>query len=494
VKKFWMIAVLLSLILESQAQPDPKIELEACHVRKHSQEVLCGTYTVYENRTTAQGRQIDIHLAVIPAIDENVEPDPIVVFAGGPGQSAIEMVSFVRSVFSEVNERRDLVLIDQRGMGSSAPLDCEIPEEDFLNLDTQEQEHRAREILQECLEKLDADATLYTQDLANLDIHEILLALGYERVNLYGGSWGTRSALLYAHQFPEQVRTIVLDGNLPLSNKAPSNAAADGERALRALFTDCADDPRCHQAFPRLEEDYRTAASLLGPDGASVTMDNPTTGEELTFVLTPNGFGDVLRSVLYSPELSRIIPLIIHQASQGDYRALQGVGSFLSTAFEGGMTLGASLTIFCSEEFSRLEAGQPEQEIESGLLGDQLFSGIQNGCRVWPKAPLPAIYTEDVGSEAPALLLSGELDPITPPHWGEEMAKALPNSLHLVATGTGHNVAPFGCAAELIDQFIDQGHLEGIDGHCLTELTRPSFFVHASGPSNQKPTTEGGEQ
>ncbi len=265
-RRLWMVAAMLSLIVASPAPQDGGIDLEACHIRNHPQEVLCGTHTVFENRSSAQGRQIDLHFAVIPAIDATVEPDPRGVFAGGPGQSAMDMVPFVRAVFSEVNERRDLVLIDQRGMGSSHPLECELDENALLNLDIEEQERRTGELLRECLEQLDADVTLYTQDLANEDIHEILQSLGYERVNLYGGSWGTRSALLYAHQFPAHVRTLVLDGNLPLDNKAPSNAAADAEGALRALFADCSADADCQQAFPRLQEDL---LGSTGPDRAA---------------------------------------------------------------------------------------------------------------------------------------------------------------------------------------------------------------------------------
>lgn len=483
VNKLCMLAAMLSLISASPAQSGAGIELEACHIKNHSQEVLCGTYAVFENRATAEGRRIELHFAVIPAIDETVEADPIVVFAGGPGQAAMDMAPFVRAVFSEVNERRDLVLIDQRGMGSSHPLECDIDEDALSTLDIQEQERRIRELLSECLQELDADVTLYTQDLANSDIHEILQALGYERVNIYGGSWGTRSALLYAHQFPGHVRTLVLDGNLPLANRAPSNAAVDAERALRKLFTGCSADPDCHRAFPELEEDFREALDLLEPEGVSVTMDDPTSGEQQTIVLTRDSFGEVLRSVLYIPELSRVIPLIIQQASQGDYRALQGVAGYLAAGSEGSMTLGASLTIFCSEELARLGDGHVDRETTSRLLGHQIMNSLQNACRVWPRAPLPEIYKENVGSDAPALLLSGELDPITPPQWGEEMAKVLPNSLHLIAAGTGHNVAPVGCAPELIHQFIDQGSLEGIDGSCLAELTRPSFFTHASGPA-----------
>lgn len=481
-KRLWITAAMLAFVAASPIPPGDDIELKACHIDNHSQEVLCGIHTVFENRTTGEGRQIDIHFAVLPAIDETVEPDPIVVFAGGPGQSAIDMVAFVRSVFSEVNQRRDLVLIDQRGMGASHPLACDIDEDEISNLDVEAGERRIRELLDECRAGLDADVTLYTQDLANDDIHEILQGLGYARVNLYGGSWGTRSALFYAHQFPDHVRTVVLDGNLPLDNPAPAYAAADGERALRALFADCAADPACHQAFPDLADDFDTAMDLIGPEGVSVNSADPTTGVTQPLLLTQDSFGDALRSILYASSVSRILPLLIDQAAHGDYRTLQGVSSVFAAAADGSM-LGTSLTIFCSEELARAGTVDADPQAEQRLLRHGMLDFFENACRSWPAAPLPEIYNENVGAEMPALLLSGELDPITPPRWGEAMARALPNSLHLVATGTGHNVAPVGCAPDLISQFIDQGNLDGIDGSCLGEIIRPSFFIHASGPA-----------
>ena len=473
--------LVLSATLALLATPAQGLDLVPCHLENHSQEVLCGSHTVFEDRKAGSGRQIDIHFAVVPAIDEAVEPDPLVLFAGGPGQAARDLIPFVRRVFSEVNERRDLVLIDQRGMGESHPLACEMLEEELLDLDQEAQELLTRELLQECLEGLDADVTLYTQDLANEDIHEILLALGYDRVNLFGASWGTRSALLFAHRYPEQVRTVTLDGNLPLSNHAPSNAAADGDRALTKLFEDCAADEACGRAFPELSKNFRATVARLGTEGERIELPDPTSGEPVSLLLTHDRFGEVLRTILYDPGMSRVLPLLLQQASQGDFRALMGVAGTLASGVEGSMTLGASLTIFCSEELARVDPNRVDESAER-LLGEQLYGSLEVACDVWPKAPLPSIYREEVSTEAPTLLLSGDLDPITPPRWGEEMERTLTNALHLVAPGTGHNVAPFGCAADLIAQFIDSGSHQDLDGSCLEELARPSFFTHPSGP------------
>lgn len=459
------------------------LELAPCHLERYPQEVLCGTHTVFENRKAAEGRQIDIRFAVVPAVDAAPQADPVVIFPGGPGQAAMDMAPLVASVFRKVNESRDVVLIDQRGIGASHPLECDIPDDAWLTLSTEEQARLARELLKSCLEELDADVTLYTQELANVDIHEILQALGYERINIYGGSWGTRAGLLYAHRFPEHVRTLVLDGNLPLANPAPLYATSDAEGALEDLFADCAEDTACREAFPELEQMFSRAVEALEGDGVRVSIDEPTTGEPLSLVLTKDIFVSGLREVLYVPELSRIVPLIIAQAVNHDYRALGAVSSYFETATA--MTIGAHLTIMCSEELPRMAADEIEREMKSGFLGRAFFETYENACGVWPKAPPPAIYSEKVSSNAPALILSGEVDPITPPRWGEVMAGALPNSLHLVASESGHGVATQGCAPELIEQFIDNADFKQIDGACLDDISRPSFFVDASGPSGR---------
>ncbi len=475
-----LAAVLLLTVGPLGAQVIGTKTLEPCHLANYTQEVLCGSHTVFEDRASGAGRKIEIRFAVLPAVGASPEPDPVVIFAGGPGQAAMDLAALVRRVYSDVNERRAVILIDQRGMGDSSPLECESPEEE-LTVPAAELDRRIREGLVECLAEWDADVRFYTQDLANEDIHEILAALGFETANLYGGSWGTRSALLYAHQFPGSVRTIVLDGALPLENTAPLYAAADADRALRMLFADCAADAACGKAFPDLGLQFGQAMARLSPNEVSVRITDPSTGEELDALMSAATFGGMLRGILYMPDLSRLVPLIIQQASVGKYTTLMGVSGFLGSSTAGGMSIGASLAIFCSEELGRADPADLSESSE-GLLGQAFLDAMTNSCSVWPKSPPPAIYSEDVRATAPTLVLSGDVDPITPPQWGDAIAEALPNSLHLVAPNTGHNVAPVGCAPDLIAQLVDQGNLDGLDGTCLLDVERPSFFVDMSGP------------
>ena len=469
--------------------------LEPCHLSRSRQELLCGSHRVFEDRAAGTGREITIRFAVVPAVGEEPQPDPVIVFAGGPGQAATDMTSFVARSLGDVRESRDIVLIDQRGMGESNPLTCEVPQ-DEASLAPDELRERAAEILRGCVEAWDADPALYTQELANEDIHEIIAALGYEKVNLFGGSWGTRSALLYAHRYPEQVRTVVLDGALPIANPAPLYAGEDAGAALGLLFEDCAADAACAEAFPELEADYSRALERLdsSEDGElKISVRDPVSGQLTDVVLTSEAFGGLLRGLLYNPEIGRILPWIIHRAADGDYTPFFGAAGYLATASEGLMTTGALMVMLCQEEQTRTSAEAPDS-----LIGEGMLLGVRDACRVFSELGLgletPAIYGEEIRSSAPALILSGALDPITPPRWGDEMATHFEKALHLVAPATGHNVSPFGCAPDLLTQFIEEGSLENLDGSCLDEIERPSFFVDASGPSMKSSHIEKSEQ
>ena len=479
-KRYFFLVIVSLVATEYLAVPMGKLNLEHCHIAKHAQEVLCGSHTVYEDRAAATGRQIEIKFAVIPSVTEAKEKDPLVMLAGGPGQGAKEMGPFVRMAFQEIHENRDVVLIDQRGMGSSHPLNCEQPEDLYLTLTEEEQIIQTQQLLQKCLSDLDADVTKYTQDIANQDINEILLALGYEKVNLYGVSWGTRSALLYVNQFPDHVRTVIVDGNAPPDNKVPLYATEDAEQSIKALFKDCADDIECHKAFANLEQDFNELLASFGDMGKKATVLDANTGKAVSFTLSRSVFVNALRNILYIPDFSRLIPIIIEQAKENNYQTIAG----LTAAFgDGGMAIGATLTILCSEELARIAEADIENEKNKGFVAGAFINNFKNSCSEWPKAPLPEIYNQPLISSVPSLILSGAIDPVTPPRWGDKMAEYLTNSKHLIAPNTGHNVAPKGCASKLMAQFVNQGNFEDIDASCLDNIKRPSFFIDASGPA-----------
>ena len=462
-----------------QAASDDKIPLKFCHIANFSEEVLCGSYTVEENRAEPNGRTIDIQVAVLPAVSEAKESDPYILFAGGPGQGARAMGRYVQMAFRGVNETRDIVLIDQRGMGDSAPLTCEMPDVDFTSMDSETMNQLYQEMIKDCANNLDADVTQYTQDIANQDIHEILVALGYDKVNLYGASWGTRSALLYANQYPDQVRTVTIDGTAPLSNKVPLYFTRDAEKTINLLLQDCRNDTGCSAAFADLDERFMEFMNNYPEDGIKTTLADPNTGKMTEVTIGKDVVVSAIRTILYSPVTTRMLPLAIEKMLDNDFRPLSGI---MSAGGDAGMTLGATLTILCAEEYSRFTENDMAERAKDGFEAGTFARLMYESCQLWPKAPLPEIYTQTLEQQMPTLILSGSLDPVTPPYWGEEMKVHFPNSLHLVAPNTGHNVAPVGCADELITEFVKTAKFDGIDATCLDDIKRPTFFLNSSGP------------
>lgn len=474
-----LIAISALYLGTTQAASDDKIPLKYCHINNFSEEVLCGSYTVEENRQQPNGRTIDIKVAVLPAVSEAKEPDPYVLFAGGPGQGARAMGRYVQLAFRGVNETRDIVLIDQRGMGDSAPLTCEMPEVDLTSMDSEVMNEMYQEMIKDCANNLDADLTQYTQDIANQDIHEILVALGYDKVNLYGASWGTRSALLYANQYPDQVRTVTVDGTAPLSNKVPLYFTRDAEKTINLLLQDCRNDAGCSEAFADLDERFIEFMNNYPEDGIKTMLADPNTGKLTEVTISKDVVISAIRTILYSPVTTRMLPLAIEKMLDNDFRPLAGI---MAAGGDAGMTLGATLTILCAEEYSRFTENDMAERAKDGFEAGTFARLMYESCQLWPKAPLPEIYTQTLEQQMPTLILSGSLDPVTPPYWGEEMKAHFPNSLHLIAPNTGHNVAPVGCADDLITEFVKTASFDGIDASCLDDIKRPTFFLNSSGP------------
>lgn len=462
-----------------KAASDDKIPLEFCHIDNFSEEVLCGSYTVEENRQQPNGRTIDIQVAVLPAVSEAKESDPFVLFAGGPGQGARAMGRYVQAAFRGVNETRDIVLIDQRGMGDSAPLTCEMPEADLSTMDSEAANEAYQQMIKDCASNLEADVAQYTQDIANQDIHDILVALGYDKVNLYGASWGTRSALLYANQYPEQVRSVTIDGTAPLSNKVPLYFTRDAEATIKRLLKDCAEDAGCAEAFADLDQRFDDFLNNFPAEGIATTIADPNTGKLIEVNVSKDAVLGAIRTILYSPVMTRMLPLAMEKMLANDFRPLAGI---LSGAGDAGMTLGATLTILCAEEFSRFTEAEMAERAQDGFEAGTFTKMMYESCQLWPKVSLPEIYAQTLVQQVPTLILSGDLDPVTPPYWGEEMKVHFPNSMHLIAPNTGHNVAPAGCAKDLIAEFVTTTQFDGIDASCLDDIQRPTFFLNSSGP------------
>ena len=467
------------------ADAQPALELADCRLDGVPVPARCGSLTVFEDRAAGTGRTLDLEIVVIPAVSDNADPDPLFFLAGGPGQAATELAGPTLPLFADVRRSRDLVFVDQRGTGGSGRMRCAFLEstsdEEAVGESLQIDELPLDE-LRECLAEVEAaaDPRQYTTPIAMDDLDDVRAALGYERINLYGGSYGTRAALVYMRRHPERVRTAVLDGLAPVAMRLPSNMNADAHRALDRLFADCAADPGCREAFPDLPQTFASVLEALEAGPRRIDTIHPRTGEPFSLEVSALAFASGLRAALYSTTLSSLVPWTMVRAAAGDFAPFLAL---LTPLVETGdaINLGMFLSVICAEDVSRLPAEEAERLAGEGTLGRLSMEVTAGACTVWPAAELPESYFEPVRSAAPALLLSGDLDPVTPPRWAEAVLDGLSDARHVIAPGAGHGVLPRGCTRDVVAEFIEAGTHADLDVSCIEQLRRPPFLLSAAG-------------
>lgn len=476
--RFLLAAALLAAASCTQA-PEPgrgTLKLAECRLPGLERAVLCASHEVWEDRARREGRRIPIGVAVIPARRRGAEPDPLVVLAGGPGQGAIALAPQVAVLFSRLNDTRDIVLVDQRGTGRSHALDCEPRDEDRSR--SIFEDAIPEEVVRDCLAALDADPRQYATPTAVADLVEVLGALGYAKVNLWGGSYGTRVALELLRRHPDRVRTATLDGVAPMGMKLPLSFVADGEAAFERLVADCEAQAPCREAFPALRREVGDLRARLARKPAKVAIADPVTGAAQGVRLTENVFLSGLFRPLYAPELASLLPLAIARATDGDFNPLLAQNLELAGKVVDNLAMGMHLSVICSEDVSRIT---PEDLAVAarGFFGRALVDDFLKACRLWPRAELPADYDEPVRSTVPVLILSGGIDPATPPRHGDRAAATLPNARHAVAPHLSHGVSGHGCAPRLIEKFVRGADARALDVACLARIPRPLFVLPA---------------
>jgi pimeloyl-ACP methyl ester carboxylesterase len=460
-------------------QPSAIDRLQACGVDDGPSDAYCGTYQVFENRETQQGRRIALRLVVLPALSNQPQPDPIFFLAGGPGQGAAEMARPLREAFRSLQTDRDIVLVDQRGTGKSNPLDCKDERDSLAAMNEPDEALIAR--LKECLKGYDADPTLYTTTIAMDDLDEVRAYLGYDEINLIGGSYGTRAGLVYLRQHGDRVRVAVLDGVAPTPMRLPLSFARDAQRALDKLLDDCEKDEACRTKYPNLRG--RTAALFTRlertPPRVRLTHSRTGVAEEVT--IDVRFVAGVIHASLYSPLASSLVPELIARAERNDFQAMLALAT-LNEPTADNMAIGMQLSVLCAEDHPFITPEEAVRESSGTLFGNHLMAWRQQACDMWPKGRVPADYHEHVRSDVPVLLLSGDLDPVTPPTWAAEAAKTLARSKHVIVSGTGHGVMATGCGMKMIRAFIRGGSLDAVDDSCAATPERPPFFLTPAGP------------
>lgn len=443
----------------------------------------CGQLEVPENRADPQSRMISLNIAVIRAVTRNAEPDPVFLLAGGPGQAATEAFLPLINSLQSVRQNRDLVMVDQRGTGKSNPLTClgdDTGAEALEVIGAQIALDEAIEEFEACLAELeDVDLTQYTTDVAMQDLDEVRQALGYDQINLLGVSYGTRAALTYLRMFPDYVRTVVLDGVVPPDWPLGISMREDSQRALDLILERCANEPGCSQAFPNLKNEFFDLMETLEVSPQEVTIPNPVTGEPVRVAVTPQTVGAVVRLMSYTDSQVALLPLMIHAAAQGDYAMLASQYVLTLGSLGESISYGMYYSVWCNEDHPLLP---PEGEL--GMYFLEVDAELSNAvCELWPRREEPVPISAPARTDVPMLLISGEVDPVTPPENGEEVAEMFPNSLHLVVPGLGHNNFYIGCIPGQVRQFIEAGSVEGISPYCIQDIQPLPFFLSPVGPN-----------
>lgn len=469
----------LAGLLAQPAAAAPALDLKPCRLSGHPTELLCGDLQRPLDPTqpdAKDGKQIRIRVAVVPALARNKLPDPVVFLAGGPGQSAIELLPTLAPRLSRLQQRRDLVFVDQRGTGQSAPLAC--PDEQNLPvaeaLDLEASMRRLDACRVELMKLPHGDLRQYTTVIAMQDLDAVRQALGVQQWNLIGGSYGTRAGLEYLRAFPGSVRRAVLDGLAPPDMVLPHSFSPDNQAALDALLAACAAQPGCQAAYPDLAGQWQR---LLASLPQTVTLTHPLTGRQEKGLLQREHLVRAVRAPLYVPALASALPAAIAQAAEGNFNALSGLMSGMGGR-RGQPVAGMHFSVICAEDLPRMAASTEGLGKDYGRVDAQLYERV---CKDWPRGSVPAEFYAMPTAQSPVLLLSGGADPVTPPRHGERVAKALgAKAIHQVVPAAGHGVMNLPCMREVLARFIDaktDAEALALKTDCAAAMPRPLAFV-----------------
>lgn len=456
------------------------LTLAPCSLPGVEHPAQCGTLQRPLDPVASPGRRFDLHVAVLPALARHKHADPVVFLAGGPGQSAIELAGHAQRLLARLGQRRDLLLVDLRGTGRSAPLRCDDPDDAGRPLADTLDGDAMLDRLRRCRAALQAlphgDLRFYTTTLAMQDLEAVRQALRVPRLNLVGLSYGTRAALEYLRLYPDRVRRVVLDGVAPADMALPLSSALDARTSFDALMAWCTGDAACARRHPALETRWRQMLSTLP---RAVVLVHPLTGRDERLMLDADGAESLLRGALYTPVLASALPEAMEQAIEGRWQALAGLAAALGGAGRRGtVAQGLHFSVVCAEDAPRLDGAPAPPSVGPGASLTRLYRQV---CADWPRGTVPAGYGVIGPAPVPVLLLSGGLDPVTPPRHGERVAAALgAKARHWVVPQGGHGVSALRCLQDAVQRFIDvddEASALALDGGCAQAVPRPPIFV-----------------
>jgi pimeloyl-ACP methyl ester carboxylesterase len=484
-----LCAVLLILVvLPARAQDDtPRFEEDRCPFKKpDGVDVDCGWLVTRETHDDDDSPEIRLAVAIYRALSPSAEPDPLIYLDGGPGGPSLESWSenWVGSAFEAYSQDRDVILIDQRGVGYSEPsLFCdEVNEFQLDTLDDPLSDAEAVDgyysAVRTCYERLtDEGINLDSFNSAEMaaDIADLRAALGYDEVNLLGISYGTRIALTIMRDHPEGIRSVIIDAVVPVqANDSGIGRPEVYDQSFQTLFDACADNDVCSEAYPDLEEVMYDTARALEDDPQIIQITLDSSQETVDMLLDGDQFVSTLFSSLYS--IPSLIPQMIYSASLGDYEWIARINGFTQ---DSDISTGAYYSVRChdEEQFNDpdaiIEEYQQFPDLAEFMSSDGFLEvdAYFKACRYWTEEPAGDIENEPVESDIPTLVMTGQFDPVTPPPNGELAAETLENSFVYVIPAEGHgaSLSSEECVQGLVMDFLLDPEDEP-DSDCLEDI------------------------
>jgi pimeloyl-ACP methyl ester carboxylesterase len=480
------ICVVLAASVRAHAD-EPTLQLEPCRLehpaRISAVPAECGKVVVAENPHEPDGRKIELFVARVPAISLNKANDPLFLIAGGPGTSAVDLYTSATAPFDRVRRNRDIILLDQRGTGRSHRLDCHYEDRDLLtsfsDVDIGPANIKCRDELSK-----NSDLRQYTTSVAVVDLDTVRRLLGYGRINLYGGSYGTRVAQHYARRYPHATRAVILDGVIDPATVLGPAIAVDAERALERILARCTKDAACHKAFPDPYADYQELRASVTAHPPQVAV-NDSNGKLLEFAFTARHLSAVLRLASYNDDQAALLPLSLHLArSEDNFTALANQFRVFARSLDEAFAYGMHNAVACSEDTPLIDSAKLNREaLDKTHMGANQVEELIEACKEWPKGVVDADLHAPFKSDAAALLLSGSDDPVTPPRYATLAQRAFADSKHIIIAGRGHGQLGAPCVDRIIAAFLDAGTAHGLDASCTLKLAPMPFFTTLAGPA-----------
>lgn len=491
--------------------PTPKpavFEKVSCPFRlpvgvSEGRDVDCGYLAVPEDRADPQSRTIRLAVAIFRNPSKAVKADPIIYLSGGPGGSSLEFIylSYNGMVEPLLAANRDVIFYDQRGVGLSKPaLDC--PAASQLDLELLDNEYNGKvlsakeqadlmlDAMLACQKDLSSSAKLsaYNSAANAADLADLRKALGYQQVNLWSISYGTRLALTTMRDAPEGIRSVVLDSVYPPDVDIYTEGPGNLMRVFDTLFKGCAADSACNTAYPDLRKALFDTAAALSKDPVKLNVVNPLNNKSYPMMLDGDMLISLVFQMFYQTDMLAEMPQIIFQAKAGSYTALTSMMGLL-IAQDSAMSPGMQYSVQCNEERSFTSKAAYEAAIAKyPELASYYDDATDLGwaiCDGWQAGKAAAIENQPVSSNIPTLVMSGEYDPITPPSWGAQAAKTLSKSYNFVYPATGHGGSlDSDCATGMMIAFINDPS-KAPDSACIAKMTPPAFIV----PGRAEPIT-----